>query len=296
MSKLSKREKSTRLMKQIEGNLACPICQSTVRVNATQLICEKKHAFDIAKQGYVNLLTHATKTNYDKDLFLSRNKLITGSDFFTPLHQQLSELIMKYIGSRHISILDAGAGEGSHLHIIHNRLKENLTGEMVSVGIDIAKEGILNAAKHYENPIWFVADIANTPFKEKSFHVVLNILSPANYDEFTRVLKHDGMIIKVVPQKNYLKQLREFNDDGRDNNRDYINERIVHLFYDHFNNVEQTQLQYDVVLNEENLHMLLQMTPLTWNWSQEKINQFKKSEVRSITVDFDILIGFNTSI
>src|SRR5699024_10317041 len=110
------------------------------------------------------------------------------------------------------------------------------------------------------------------------------------------VLKHDGMIIKVVPQKNYLKQLREFKDDGRDTNTDYTNERIVHLFYVHFNNVKQTQLQYDVVLNEENLHMLLQMTPLTWNWSQEKINQFKKSVVRSITVDFDILIGFNTSI
>lgn len=275
MSKLSKREKSIRLMKPIETNLTCPICQSTVRVSETQLTCEKKHAFDIARQGYVNLLTHTTKANYDKDLFLSRNKLITGSDFFTPLHQQLSELIMKFAGSHHVSILDAGTGEGSHLHIIHNRLKEDLSGEIVSVGVDIAKEGILNAAKHYESPIWFVADIVNIPFKEKSFHIVLNILSPANYDEFTRVLKHDGMIIKVVPQKNYLKQLRKFNDGGSDNNRDYTNERIVHLFYDHFNNVKQIKLQYDVVLNEENLRMLLQMTPLTWNWSKEKISTLR---------------------
>lgn len=294
MSKLSKREKSTRLMKQIEKDLACPICQSTVCVSGTQLTCEKKHAFDIAKQGYVNLLTHTTKTNYDKDLFLSRNKLITGSDFFTPLYQQLSKLIINFAGSRHISILDAGTGEGSHLHIIHNILKEDLSKEIVSVGVDIAKEGIINAAKHYENPIWFVANIANIPFKEKSFHIVLNILSPANYSEFTRVLNFEGMIIKVVPKMNYLKQLREFNDDGSDNNTDYTNERIVNLFYDHFKNVKQTKLQYDVVLNEENLQMLLRMTPLTWNWSKDKINQFKNSRVRLITVDFDILIGFNT--
>ena len=38
------------------GLLCCPVCGGAMRVNSNILSCENRHAFDIAKEGYVNLL------------------------------------------------------------------------------------------------------------------------------------------------------------------------------------------------------------------------------------------------
>src|SRR5699024_11587449 len=63
----------------------------------------------------------------------------------------------------------------------------------------------------------------------------------------------------VVPQKDYLIQLREFNDDRPKHDTLYSNEPTVELFYQHFKDVEKIDLQYDVLLDEEHLVLLLHM-------------------------------------
>src|SRR5699024_1896748 len=100
-------------------------------------------------------------------------------------------------------------GEGSHLSSICDTVSLDLEVPVTGVGIDISKEGILAAAKNYSNKVWLVADLAKMPFQEEQFDIILNILSPSNYVEFNRLLKDDGLVIKIVPQTNYLKELRE---------------------------------------------------------------------------------------
>src|SRR5699024_11433583 len=56
--------------------------------------------------------------------------------------------------------------------------------------------------------LWLVGDLANTPIGDGSCQVILNIFSPANYMEFKRVLAPNGLVEKVVPRANYLKELR----------------------------------------------------------------------------------------
>src|SRR5699024_9854316 len=129
-----------------------------------------------------------------------------------------------------LMIADLGCGEGSHLQSILENLSDN---NIVGVGLDISKEGILMAAKKYANPIWLVGDLAKPPFADHSFHVILNILSPANYNEFKRILAPDGLAIKVVPRSHYLQELRDalfVNDE----NNDYQNDHTVSLFKENF--------------------------------------------------------------
>ena len=38
-------------------NLTCPICGLPLQRLEKEYTCEKRHSFDIARQGYVNLLT-----------------------------------------------------------------------------------------------------------------------------------------------------------------------------------------------------------------------------------------------
>src|SRR5699024_4119165 len=96
------------------------------------------------------------------------------------------------------------SGECSHLQKIINECRNKAR---TGIGLDIAKEGIIMASKNYHNPIWLVGDLANIPLTDQSRHVVLNILSPANYMEFERDLAPEGIIVRIVPRPNYLTEL-----------------------------------------------------------------------------------------
>lgn len=157
---------------------ACPICTAQMQVREQgSLVCTANHSFDVAKQGYVNMMTHAATSKYSKELFESRKAIIDSG-----LYDLLEEKIAEKIACAK-TVLDTGCGEGSHLARIMSQLEDAF-----GVGIDIAKEGILTAARHYSEQIWCVGDLAKSPYSEASFDAILNILSPANYGEFKRLL------------------------------------------------------------------------------------------------------------
>ncbi|MCM3079945.1 methyltransferase domain-containing protein [Brevibacillus invocatus] len=153
---------------------------------AKSLLCSSGHCFDLAKQGYVNLLTRPHKTKYDSQLFEARQK-VSISGFFEPLISHISERIphMMKPSCDMIRMLDAGCGEGSHLTAIQNRILARTNLNIFGVGVDISKEGIRIAARSTSD-IWCVGDLAHCPFKDQSFHVILNLLSPSNYSDFRR--------------------------------------------------------------------------------------------------------------
>ena len=76
---------------------------------------------------------------------------------------------------------------------------------------DISKDSVQIAAKSEPNWAvnWFVGDLASLPIKDASMDILLDIFSPANYGEFRRVLFKDGILIKVIPTKNHLKEIRQ---------------------------------------------------------------------------------------
>ncbi|MFB7352256.1 putative RNA methyltransferase, partial [Bacillus thuringiensis] len=190
MGALSKRAIGAALIDQYITLFACPLCQQSMHVyEQGRLVCSANHSFDIAKQGYINMLTQGSTSKYSKDLFESR-KAVIDSGVYDIVEAKIGELI-----NSANTVLDTGCGEGSHLARIMNEKKNG-----VGIGIDIAKEGILAAARHYPQQIWSVGDLAKSPFSQGSFDAILNILSPANYQEFKRLLAPNGCIVKVVPQ------------------------------------------------------------------------------------------------
>ena len=274
MGALSKRAAGAALINANIGLFACPICQKTMGVyDQGRLTCVTNHSFDIAKQGYVNMLTHSAASKYSKDLFESR-KTIIESGLYDPLEEKIAELI-----GQAKTVLDTGCGEGSHLA----RIMAKKDG--IGVGIDIAKEGIVAAARHYPEQIWCVGDLAKSPFAKDRFDVILNILSPANYEEFKRLLTADGYVVKVVPQSGYLQQLRAqlYADSAQET---YSNEQTVERFRESFSDVTVERITYTVPLASSLVPALLEMTPMGWHKAQQaEIN------VREITIDVDILVG-----
>ena len=271
----------------------CPICKEEMEVHEFKdMVCRKGHNFNIARKGYINFLLKAVKTDYDKDMFYSRN-LINASGFFNPLLETLRNSIIKSIQEKdlgEVNILDAGCGDGSHIGQIISKLNEKANADVKGFGVDISKEGILFASKQYFDILWCVADLTNLPFASKSFSVILNILSPANYDEFHRVLKDDGMLIKVVPGKDYLKELRSIFYQGTEK-EEYSNDEVVKLFSNKFKVIDTIELKYDHQIDRDNLIHLISMTPLSWKVTDDKINKVMDMNIDSISVEFLIIIG-----
>ena len=284
---------SARLMEQNEAVFRCPVCHGGMQVDeGKSLLCTNAHRFDLAKQGYVNMLTTPSKTKYDKRMFDGR-KMMNEADFFEPLLERLSEIIGRQqtaVSDKGVLLLDAGCGEGSHLTALHTKVSRLVQKDVMGFGIDISKEGIQLAARDDGSNIWCVADLAKCPFADQSFHFILNILSPSNYAEFERLLTDNGLLIKVIPDSEYLKELRAVLYE-QDERRAYSNEQTVELFDRSFELLGQERIQYTVSLDPVQLEHLVHMTPLSWGAAEEQVQQVLEHNLREITCDFSILLG-----
>ncbi|MBM7666367.1 23S rRNA (guanine745-N1)-methyltransferase [Solibacillus kalamii] len=276
MGLLSKRALSIQQFQFNSQLFACPICRQGIEIsNEGKMSCLSNHTFDVAKQGYVYMLNRPIQSMYGKELFESRHTVIQAG-----IYDRLQAAIAREITVEQPVILDTGCGEGSHLHRICEQLDRP-----VGVGIDISKEGVIAAAKYNPEQLWCVGDLANSPFNEQSFDAILNILSPANYDEFKRLLKRGGKVIKVVPQENYLKELRKqaFANSEKES---YTNAQTVERFKASFANAEVKRITYTVPLEAHLVQNLLEMTPMGWH-----INDKESIQLQEITIDLDLLIG-----
>lgn len=282
---MSKKQSRVAQMERLLSPLTCPICREDLKVEENRrLICMNRHSFDITKQGYVNVLTHKVNSHYDKELFEARKQIITKKKLYEPLQQLLITHIEELSGGPMIA--DAGCGEGSHLQMIVEQLNQSQK-KYVGIGIDIAKEAVKMAAGNNDEWIWLVGDLANLPFSNQSIDVLLNILSPSNYQEFKRVLKTDGIVIKVVPRSHYLFELRS----ALSKNNQYDNQDILQLFKEHFHVISQKSLQYTVGLTNEEKKQLVNMTPLTWSGQEDKKQLFVEGHHHEITIDLDVIVG-----
>lgn len=280
MKQLSKLEAAKQLFIKNISLYKCPICQTSMHFDLSgAFVCEKHHQFDIAKPGYVYLLTHSNKTKYEKMLFEARHRIFE-ADFFKGLTDQLATLLNSLPNGM---ILDAGSGEGSMLAAIRQQITSS---EHTYIGIDIAKAGIKQAARDYSGILWHVADLANSPFASKQIDVILNILSPSNYKEFTRILKPTGHLIKVVPEEKYLQELRQV-DERKEVY--YSNQEVLARFSEEFELISSERITYTVKLSAERVTDLLTMTPLGWHLTETEQKMLLKQT--TYTVDYRILVG-----
>lgn len=187
--------------------LACPFCQMRLRQVGAALKCENGHSFDMAKEGYVNLLAQK-RTGDTKEMLKARRDFLE-SGLYAPLSDAINELVRAHLrdapGPLHV--LDAGCGEGYYL----DRLQRALASQQDScyIGLDVSKEAIKMAAKRYPQLFFVVADVKQgLVLVDNAFHAILNIFAPRNPAEFARVIAQSGILITVIPAPEHLLSLR----------------------------------------------------------------------------------------
>ncbi|MCW6679965.1 methyltransferase domain-containing protein [Aerococcaceae bacterium NML130460] len=266
--------------------LQCIHCRESLKLENQTLQCENRHSFDMAKQGYFFLAKKSVDDKYDQHLFAARRTIIQSSPLYQGLHTALLNLLKQQRSP--LTILDAGCGEGSHLHCLCCSLQEEVT----AIAVDLAKTGVQQASDYAGQMLPIVADLSRLPIANQQVDVILSILSPANYQEFKRVLKPGGIVIKVIPNAQYLVEVRQaLSRVGWTTKEDYSNKQIRNVFRDNMTTYNEIPIRYKVNLSEEQQAALLEMTPLTWQLSPEQRKQLLSLLSGQITLDVAILVG-----
>ena len=261
---------------------ACPICQEKLTLVESSLKCCNRHSFDLAKFGYVNLAPQIKQSaNYDKENFQNRQQILEAG-FYQAILEVLSDLLSNSKNAK--TILDIGCGEG-----FYSRKLQEIHSDKTFYAFDISKDSVQIAAKSEPNWAvnWFVGDLARLPIKDASMDILLDIFSPANYGEFRRVLSKDGILIKVIPTENHLKEIRQKVQDQL-TKKDYSNQDIKEHFQGHFTILSNQTASLTKTITADQLQSLLSMTPLLFHIDQTKIDW---SDLTEITIEAEILVG-----
>ncbi|HGK9850098.1 TPA: putative RNA methyltransferase [Streptococcus pneumoniae] len=261
---------------------ACPICQENLTLLETNFKCCNRHSFDLAKFGYVNLAPQIKQSaNYDKENFQNRQQILEAG-FYQAILDAVSDLLAS--SKTTTTILDIGCGEG-----FYSRKLQESHSEKTFYAFDISKDSVQIAAKSEPNWAvnWFVGDLARLPIKDANMDILLDIFSPANYGEFRRVLSKDGILIKVIPTENHLKEIRQ-RVQNQLTNKEYSNQDIKEHFQEHFTILSSQTASLTKTITAEQLQALLSMTPLLFHVDQSKIDW---SQLTEITIEAEILVG-----
>lgn len=235
----------------------CPLCQSTLRLDQRSYVCEQRHQYDVAKEGYVNLLPVQHKRSKDpgdnKEMMQARRQFLE-TGYYHPLRQAIADELLSY--PIH-SLLDIGCGEGYYTDYFRHTLSQ--ADSDISVhGLDISKIAIRYAAKAYQNSHFCVASSQRLPFADSSLDAIVRIYAPCKEEELTRVLSTNGVIVTVTPAARHLFQLKsliyqtvQLHDEAPE-------------VIDGFSLINEHTLHYTMNLSGTDAFSLLQMTPFAW--------------------------------
>ncbi|MDK9736735.1 23S rRNA (guanine(745)-N(1))-methyltransferase [Vibrio sp. D404a] len=261
-------------------NYQCPLCHQSLNQVDRTFKCENNHQFDLAKEGYVNLMPAHHKRSKDpgdnKEMMQARRRFLEG-DHYNPMRQAVVDLCEQVLPTATPTLLDIGCGEGYYT----NEIAERLTQREPSIyGLDISKVAIRYAAKRYPAVDFSVASSHRLPFASNSLDAILRIYAPCKAEELQRTLKDQGVVITVTPAGRHLYQLRDEIYDGvrlHDETPEVI---------EGFTLESQQHLNYMMELSGSDAFDLLQMTPFAWKASESFKQQLLQSESYQCEADF----------
>gem|GEM_PF-71642 len=272
------------------------------------LVCEAGHTFDVSHKGYVNFVpAQKPLKGYSKAFFEARREFLSWG-YYDHVLQAVSQVVLKATADARVNdrfrVLDAGCAEGYYLRGIRQAIQStdakvdkaqanaaqatSGTGpvaptETLLIGADISKDAVRLAAGGGDPNLWIVDDVANLALADASMDCVLNVFTPANYREFRRVLRHGGMLVKVVPGPRHLEQLRRALGDG-----DHDEGDVMRIFQRNCDTTAVIPATRTFDVPPERVPTLIGMTPLAFRLDEA---QRRKIMVSRITIDARVLVG-----
>ncbi|MGP3976703.1 putative RNA methyltransferase [Streptomyces sp. 8N114] len=268
----------------------CPVCRDGLEVAERSLRCPQRHTFDVARQGYVSLLSGAKRTmNADSAAMVQARTAFLEAGHYAPLTQELARIAASPEvrgDGEDGTVLDAGAGTGHYLAAVLEALPR-----AVGLALDASPYALRRAARAHPRAGAASWDVWRPfPVRDECVDVVLNVFAPRNGEEFHRVLRPSGALLVVTPTERHLRELRdrlgllEVDPDKE--------ERLERTLSGHFVRERTEALEYTVGLSGQDVENLAAMGPAARHVEPEEL----RARVAGLGAPVGVTASFGISV
>lgn len=255
--------------------LICPVCGQPIFPDGNVLRCDKGHSFDLAKEGYVNLLRSAKSGDRigDDKLSARSRRDFLNKGYYAPLRDFLCQLFSEKAGT----VADICCGEGYYTAALGENKNLHL------FGFDISREMVRLAAKR-GNGTYFVANLASIPLKNGSMDYAVHLFAPFHGASFAKILKPGGRLYSVVPGRYHLWGLKRALYDTPYENDEALPET------EHLTFLGSRKVTAAITLSsQEDIQAVFRMTPYFFRTSEA--DKAKLLALDSLETPIEFLIG-----
>ena len=259
-------------------SLMCPVCKSELIKSENTIKCANSHSFDIAREGYVNLLTGSKSGSLigdNRDMARSRKSFLD-KGHFEPAAKDLCLTLSELKPER---VLDICCGEGYYTQMITDVCDTEI------YGFDISKEMIRLAAKRKCNATFFVANMSDIPLADSSIDCAVHLFAPFCEKEFLRVIRPGGYLISVCPGAEHLWEMKAVLYDTPYKNEEICPELEGFTLKKAFNSIHTAHLTCC-----EDIDALFKMTPYYYHTSPKDKEKLLALDSLETKIDFYIRI------
>jgi len=280
-------------------NLICPVCNEALRLNGSKksLQCNQSHLFDIAKQGYANLLLSQNKKSKqpgDTPQMVQARTAFLDKGYYQGIAEKLESITQRYTENIKLrTYCDLACGEGYYTNRLHQSLIESQSSTStcppITTGIDISSPAIRAACRRDKTIQWLIASTARIPLSSDSQDLVSGLFFHFNLAEIQRILRPGGILILANTGPNHLIELRNavYDDIKPEKDINIVNNSGA------LTHIKKESLHHRISLTRtEEILQLLSMTPHYWRAKPVKKAALSELNKLDLTIDiqFDIFI------
>ena len=193
--------------------LRCPVCADGLALTTRTANCSRGHAYDLAKQGYLNLLPSAS-TGIEGDtaaMIEARGTFLAGGHY-----APIRDVLIAHTPPTATRFAEVGAGTAYYLAGViaepeaaeAGAAEGGPAGERVGIALDVSRYAARRAAKVDSRIGSVVCDAwKELPLRDGVADVVLDVFAPRNASEMRRVLAPGGTLLVVTPNQAHLAEL-----------------------------------------------------------------------------------------
>lgn len=260
--------------------MKCPVCGQALTCENRTWRCENRHSYDIAREGYVNLLSSRKSgelTGDNREMALSRRDFLN-KGYYAPLAEAVTDRLRQYSDDGD-TVLDICCGEGYYTAYAAQRLDRRF------YGFDLSKNMVRLAAKRKTSARFFVANIAAIPITDGAVKAAFHLFAPFHAAEFRRVIAADGVIMTAIPGRDHLYGLKEvlYDQPYRNDEKEPSAEGLTAI--------ERVRVQGELTLHTpEDINALFQMTPYYYHTPSDGMRRLDSRTTLTTPIEFILII------
>ncbi|MBQ9098355.1 MAG: methyltransferase domain-containing protein [Clostridia bacterium] len=261
--------------------LRCPVCGGAVQKEGNSLYCNgaRRHCFDFAKEGYVNLASSKAAGGGDDAALIAARTAFLSAGHYAPFADRLCALLQRYAPGG--TVVDAGCGEGYY----SCRMAADGHGVL---GIDLSKNGVKHGARTAKtqalSALFAVGGIFDLPVADAAADAVVSLFAPVCESEFLRVLKPGGILVLAGAGPDHLFDLKKAIYDTPYRNEPRADAPI------HMEKLHDECLRFEMRLDATALTNLFAMTPYFYRTSAVGRERLAALQELCVGAEMDIAV------